>query len=313
MKKILILILLTTNLFGCNKKSDVESETETTSSSLKVKTDSIIAAVTPTFQQFTYNDESTGLSITYNLFIPTNYDESQTYPLITFVGDASTVGSDATTPLTQGLGGVVWATDAEQEKHPSFVLVPQYPEIILDDHGSFKKTEYVELTKRLIDYVSKQYSVDKNRLYGTGQSMGCMTMLILASEYPDFFAAEYFVSGQWDINALQNLQTQTFFYIAAGGDDRASGGQVEVMNMLSTKGVSYSSSDMWDAQWDDSKFDGAVKTMLAENNTKNFPLFITGSVMEDSELVNMNSEHMSSFNYGYNIESIRDWLYQQHK
>ena len=31
--------------------------------------------------------------------------------------------------------------------------------------------------------MSDEYAVDTSRIYGTGQSMGCMTTLILASEY----------------------------------------------------------------------------------------------------------------------------------
>jgi len=40
-----------------------------------------------------------------------------------------------------------------------------------------------------IDYMTEEYAVDTNRIYGTGQSRVCMTTLILASEYPDLYAA----------------------------------------------------------------------------------------------------------------------------
>ena len=46
--------------------------------------------------------------------------------------------------------------------------------------------------------MSEEYAVDTDRIYGTGQSMGCMTTLILASEFPDLYAACMFVDGQWD-------------------------------------------------------------------------------------------------------------------
>lgn len=36
--------------------------------------------------------------------------------------------------------------------------------------------------------------------------MGCMTTLILASEYPDLYAAYMFVDGQWDISMWQGFK-----------------------------------------------------------------------------------------------------------
>lgn len=86
----------------------------------------------------------------------------------------------------------MWATEEWQSVNPTIVAVPTYPETILDDHGSYTTTEYVELTKRYIDYMSSEYAVDTNRIYGTGQSMGCMTTLILAENRIGIFAISTF-------------------------------------------------------------------------------------------------------------------------
>ena len=48
--------------------------------------------------------------------------------------------------------------------------------------------------------------------------MGCMTTLILASEYPDLYAVCMFADGQWDTKLLSNLEGQTFVYFAAEDD-----------------------------------------------------------------------------------------------
>lgn len=110
---------------------------------------------------------------------------------------------------------------AEQSGYVRGECVPTYPETILDDHNGYTTTEYVELTKRLIDSVAGTYAVDSGRIYGTGQSMGCMTTLILASEYPDLYAACMFVDGQWDASKLKGLEGQTFVYFAAEDDERS--------------------------------------------------------------------------------------------
>ncbi|HMQ55124.1 MAG TPA: PHB depolymerase family esterase, partial [Anaerolineae bacterium] len=271
----------------------------------------MISEVVPKFEQFEYTDSETGLTLPYNLFIPDNYDPAKSYPLVTFIGDASTVGQDTSIPLTQGYGGLIWATATEQAKHESFVLVPAYPEVILDDHGSFTTTDYVELTVSLLNSVTGSYSIDTNRLYVTGQSMGGMTFLLLSAVYPDLFAAELFVSSQWDISTLENLASQKFFYIAAAGDEKASGGQAEVKDMLARAGISYSTA-VWDATWSSDEFETAVASMRAEGNSINIATFELDTVLPEGVEVGTN-EHMYSFDYAYKVEDVRDWLFEQTK
>ena len=108
----------------------------------------MIAEVAPKFQLLTYEDEETGTALQYQLYVPENYDESESYPLIQFIPDASVVGRDADYVLTQGWGGLIWATDEEQAKHPAFVVVPVFTETIVDD--SFNHSEQIEVAVRLI-------------------------------------------------------------------------------------------------------------------------------------------------------------------
>ena len=112
-------------------------------------TDALIATYPQKFTQETYADASTGLSVTYNLFLPEGYDKSASYPMVVFIADSSCAKGNATQSLTQGLGALVWATDEWQAANPTIVCVPTYPETILDDHNGYSTTEYVELTKRL--------------------------------------------------------------------------------------------------------------------------------------------------------------------
>ena len=205
-----------------------------------VSEEALISTYADQFEQLTYEDAESGLSITYNLYLPEGYDETASYPMVVFIADASTVGNDASVSLTQGLGALVWASDEWQTANPTIVAVPTYPETVLDDHSGYTTTEYVELTKRFIDYMSTEYAVDTDRIYGTGQSMGCMTTLVLASEYPDLYAACMFVDGQWDVSTLAGLEDQTFVYFAAEDDEKAWTGAQEVMAMFDEDGVEYS-------------------------------------------------------------------------
>ena len=55
----------------------------------------MIAEAAPKFQLLTFEDAETGTTLQYQLYVPENYDESQSYPLIQFISDASAVGRDA--------------------------------------------------------------------------------------------------------------------------------------------------------------------------------------------------------------------------
>ena len=166
--------------------------------------DGILKNVEDKFEQKTFNDSKTGLEIPYNIYLPDNYDKNKNYPLVVFIADSSLVGKGEKASLEQGLGGIIWANDSKNSKEECIVLVPTYSDVIINDMQGNEKSEYLNATKNLIDNVSSCYSADANRIYGTGQSMGGMTILYLASQYPDLFAAEMFVSCQWDINELSN-------------------------------------------------------------------------------------------------------------
>ena len=239
--------------------------------------ESLVSTYAGKFEQKTFTDEETGLSITYNLYLPEGYDEAASYPMVVFIGDSTCAGDDPTYSLTQGRGALVWATDEWQSVNPTIVAVPTYPETILDDHSGYTTTEYVELTKRYIDYMCEEYAVDAERIYGTGQSMGCMTTLILASEYPDLYAACMFVDGQWDVNALSGLENQSFVYFAAEDDTSAWSGAQEVMEMFDTDGVSYEYVQ-WDGTWSVDELSSAANDLFNADENQYFISWKTGTI-----------------------------------
>ncbi len=332
----------TTDTTSTDVSTETTSAIGTVSNTLAEDEDTLIATYADKFEQKTYSDSESGLSITYNLYLPEDYDASSSYPMVVFIGDSSCAGSDATVSLTQGRGGLVWATEEWQSVYPTIVAVPTYPETILDDHGSYTTTEYVELTKRCIDYMSSEYAVDTNRIYGTGQSMGCMTTLILASEYPDLYAACMFVDGQWDISTLTGLENQAFVYFAAEDDTNAWNGAQEVMSMFDTDSVSYKYAQ-WDGNWTVDELSDAAKELFTSDEDQYFISWATGTIEPKSGGMggsgapsgnfggpgdsgsssgmsggpsggtNSSSYHMASFDYAYNCVAVMEWLFQQSK
>lgn len=275
--------------------------------------DAMTAAVVPKFTQQTYTDAVTGKTISYNLYLPKDYDPAKSYPLVLYIGDASTAAKDVTAPLTEGgYGGIIWASDAEQAKHEAIVVVPQYPQVILDDHGQHVMSDYVELTGRFLVDVAQRYHADPSRIYGTGQSMGCMTVMYLAANHPDLFAATLLVDGQWDIHQLQGLKSQKFIYVAAGGDDKAYAGLTEVKDMLDDAKLPYGYAADLDAKGNSFLREAIASVVLDKGYGQNFFTWKTGSVLPENAPADA-SEHMFSFNHAYEMKAFRDWLFAQHK
>jgi predicted peptidase len=273
----------------------------------------VLSEVQSKFTQEIYEDSETGVTLPYNLFVPENYDSDQKYPMITFIHDDSIVGKDVAVGLTQGYGGVIWATESEQAKHASFVLVPVFQSSVVaggaGQTGSEVDEDQLNAYLHLLSSIQDRYSIDANRLYITGQSMGCMTSFYLNGHYPDLFAATLYVSGQWDVSQLSALGNQKFFYITAGGDGTASGGQTDVEAMLTNAGTAYSTAT-WDATWTTAEKNAAASEEIANNTSANFATWKTGTVMTNSD---ERSEHRASFNYGYTVPVVRDWIFSQSK
>ena len=265
----------------------------------------LIAETVDKFKVLTYIDEQTNDTMIYNLFIPDNYDSTKEYPLVMFIGDASTSQKEASVPLTQGYGGIIWASAKEQAKNPCFVLVPQYKTKTVQD--DFSTTYEVDETIRLLKSVISDYSIDEDRIYKTGQSMGGMMSLYYGINYPELFAASIYVGCQWDASKMASFVNQPFFYIVAEGDMKAPKGRSELTEVLLNNGAKISEAN-WSAKAPQAEQEQNVQELLMEDNLINYITFDRGTVLPESGGGN---EHMSSFDYAYKLEGVRDWLFKQ--
>lgn len=271
----------------------------------------ILEAPASSFQQMKYQDPAANLEITYNLYLPEDYHEGNLYPLVIFIADASCAGEDPIKSLTQGKGALVWASKDWQSKNECIVAVPTYPEVILDDHGSYTTTDYIELTRRFILDLEEKYLIDPARIYGTGQSMGCMTTMLLAAKYPDLYTAIMLVDGQWDINQLKGLESQKFIYFAAEDDDRAFKGLNEVSEMFEKDQVEFARAE-WDGKSTPEELSKSAEDLFSQNRNANFVTWKTGSI-EPKSMGNQASYHMASFDYAYNSRDAMEWIFNQRK
>ncbi len=265
--------------------------------------------IAPRFAVLTFKDPQTGKEMQYNLYTPKNLEPGRKYPLVMFIADASTAGKGVRAPLMQGYGGIIWATDEAQAKHPAFVLVPSYTETAVNDQ--WQTSEEVGMTLRLIQTLLRDKPIDTDRVYTTGQSMGGMISFYLNSIEPELFAASMFVGSQWDINVLKPLEQAKFIYTVSAADPKASAGMAQVADMLKRDNIAYAETE-FSAKLPQAEQDAEVQKMLAQGKRINFIRFTPGTVVPEGS-THKGAEHMYSFDYAYLLEPARDWLMQQRK
>ncbi len=141
--------------------------------------------------------------------------------------------------------------------------------------------------------------------------MGAMTTLYLLANYQDLLAAGIVVDGQWRLDELQGLTNATFTYFAAGSDGKAFKGQTEVREYLDSLNLSYGFLNNINAQDNIDTLNNVTQEMYLNNHSYYFIKFKDGSVLPpDSKNAH---EHTSSFKYGFRIDKVRDWLFEQNK
>lgn len=250
--------------------------------------------------------------LSYNLFIPKDYDPRQSYPLVLFIHDSGVCGRDPLCTLTQGVGALVWASENFQKRHPCFVLAPQFdlPQIVDDDGNTDHR---IEVAKSLLDLIVSEYAIDPNRLYATGQSMGCMSLMVLNIRYPHLFAATLFVAGQWDERAFEhaNLEKKHFWFLNSMGDAKAFPGMNQILAVLEKQGARIAR-QVWDARWDEKKYEEHTKELVATAPNMIYTPFDITSVANGWSSFG-GEHHTCTWRFAYNIPSIREWIFSQRK
>jgi predicted peptidase len=248
----------------------------------------------------------------YNLFIPKDYGEEKLYPLVMFMADASANSDDVLLPLVQGIGGVIWATPDEQAKHPCFVLVPQIPHGVPLTGDNFMASPELETIKELLDDVVSRYNIDKDRIYTTGQSQGCMASCELNVRYPDYFAASLLVAGQWNPETMAAKLTKKNLLIALSeGGPREFPGMNAVVAALEAAGAQVARAYL-NARKSEAEPNADVRKLIATGANILYAIYDARTVLpDDGKEYSPMAHHHRGWEITYDIEAIRDWLSSQ--
>ncbi len=149
----------------------------------------------------------------YRLLIPENYDKSKHYPLLLFFHGYGERGTDNKAQLKHDVG--IFVKPEIRQKYPCFVLVPQAPSGWLGVHIPCDKPipapkelpAPVALALEILNAVTKEYSVDKQRVYLSGASNGACAVWCLLERGPKIWAAAVPVCGAGDPTAIGPAHT----------------------------------------------------------------------------------------------------------
>lgn len=257
------------------------------------------------FKTYIYTDPTTGNSIPYNVFLPKNYDASKQYPLYFFIADSSANINDNRTVLFQGNGATIFASPEEQAKHEAIIVAPQYTQDLVDTLGMMTtdKNEWtpgLTLVDNLLHHVIATYPIDKNRIYGSGQSQGGMANIAISDKHPDLFTAQFLVACQWNTEEMKVLKDKKLWILVSEGDNKAYPGMNTATKNWADLGTKIATSPMWDSHSTPEQFDALVKATVDQKAPINYTVFKDGN-------------HMYTWSVAYNIEGIRDWLFSQTK
>ena len=163
-----------------------------------------------TYSEFTYG------KLEYGLFIPANYDSSKTYPLVMYLHGWS---NNYTVYLN-------FYNREFQTKNPCFVYTPKTPVDWGDwSSWSWEGTGFSSLSvptqtaMYMLDSLISKYSIDTNRLYIYGISMGGEGVFDLLHKMPNKFAAGISICGGGFAHWADKISSTPFWMFHGSKDE----------------------------------------------------------------------------------------------
>ncbi len=175
---------------------------------------------TSLFKKGTYADSTDiNASLNYQLYVPEDYDESKSYPILVFLHGAGERGTNNTSQLTTSTMMDEYFTTERVANYPCIIVAPQCPNNMTWAAGSagdtwgnsnykledYEETAYTKLVIGLMGKIEEEYNVDSTRRYITGISMGGYGTWATIMYHTDVFAAAAPCCGGTDATKAEQL------------------------------------------------------------------------------------------------------------
>ncbi len=148
------------------------------------------------------------VELPYQIYLPDNMDTSREYPVLLFMHGLGSVGTNGE-HINQSVAQIVKnIANSSKYKNEVIIIAPQHPKgekwVNVDyklgtyDFDKTPISKYLKAAKELLDYSMEELPIDRDRIYGYGNSMGAFATVYLAMTYPDLYAAIVPVAGGYD-------------------------------------------------------------------------------------------------------------------
>ena len=283
-----------------------------------------------------YDGQYHDVSLKYSLYVPSDYDATRKYMVVLHITDAGGLGDDPMISLTEAQAAANYASDRVQQRAKAqgygglIVVMPQIPQAGQSVADNLTGNEYLPATWQLMDAITSKYSIDTNRIFGSGQSMGGMQVLDMAAQRDNYFAGIWAIGSQWGNNynksasfqgksyytyptdgtIVTNPDWQNWYYAISDdnilatnmtGDPRATGYWNDTQTLFSTLGGASIPYASWDP----------TTTSVAQENTLLQALLATPSNLGIYWDALDNGDHKSTWIYAHAISYSYDWLLSQ--
>ena len=292
-------------------------------------------------------EEATGeyidVDLPYALYVPEDYDASKQYAVVLHIHDAGFLGDDPMITLTEAQGPYNFASDEVQQILKDqglgglIVVAPQINNDLRSTRDNWSTSAAVPATWQLMDTITETYNIDMNRIYGTGQSMGAMQVLAMASQRDNYFAGILPIGCQWGTNYNLEADYQGAVYYEAPADGEmiwtvdADGNPVDYRNwfymisddnilLLNCVGDTFSTgvwnelvwlyNDLADAQFPKLTWN-PLELTREEQNAKLQELLAMDSDLGFYWGAFEGGNHMATWIYGHGVTDAYDWLFTQ--
>jgi len=160
----------------------------------------------------------------YRLLRPTNYDPDTLYPVVVSLHGAGGKGVDNVQNLRDW--NEQFVNPRIRTDYPAYVIVPQS-----------RESWNIKHFDRILDIINRLPSVDMNRIYGFGHSMGSRGIFNFALAYPDLFAAianSASIDEEVDVSGIKHIPI--WFFCGALDGKRHVIGQAKFNEMVAAGG-----------------------------------------------------------------------------
>lgn len=155
----------------------------------------------------------------YRIYCPANYSEEYAYPVILFLHGAGERGTDNEAPLIHVLQGLF--DNTKSPAYQSIIIVPQCPKEeqwvntpwadLSYDSDAIGESDALAEAMTILETVCEDYSVNSDRIYAMGLSMGGYGTWDLLMRHSDVFAAGVPMCGAADLSKADILKDMPIY------------------------------------------------------------------------------------------------------